>query len=436
MTVLRNREDGHAGRLRVLGRSRRWTLCSIRGRGRAFLLVSELIAATLVTGLLIRAQVSDMDLLRFAVLAGLGIGYAEATERVERLRRYLGSDKVWANEASAWSVAGALVLPAGYAGLLVVVIYAHMLLLGRRHQSTRPHRVVFGGASVVYGTLSAGLVLHAAGGGGINQGGMSPAVEIGAALIAYSTVSLVIVVAGAYLATAPLSFRSLLPDGAEIRFEANTLLLGVVTAAFMTRIAWLTPSVLILLGVLHRSTLVRQLQIHASTDARTGLLNPVVWQQLVEKALLRRSRKLTCAAVLLVDLDHFKNINDSHGHQMGDCVIRAVADTLKHELRGYDAVSRYGGDEFIAFLDDVDAGTAIAIAERIRQRIAMLRVKSGVSVTACIGVALTTGYTDTIDRLVAEADAALYQAKGQGRDRVNIATPVLRGPVALIDTVC
>jgi len=402
-----------------------WALWSIVGRGRALLLSSELLAAIVVTALLARSHPSGVHLARFVALAVFSIGYAEAADRVERVRRYLGSDKVWANEASVWAIAGALVLPAGYAGLLVVVIYAHTLILGRRHRSTRPYRVVFGCATVIYGTLSASVVVSLAP-RGITSEGVLAAPIVGGALIAYTSVSLLVMVVGAYLATAPPSYRTLLPGRDEITFEATTLLVGVVAAAFITTMPWLTPSVLVLLAVLHRSTLVKQLQVYASTDARTGLLNPVIWQQVVENTLLRRSRSATPAAVLLLDLDHFKNINDQYGHQTGDYVIHEVAEVLKNELRGYDAVSRYGGDEFVAFLDDVDAATALAIAERIRLRIGTIRLKAEPIVTTCIGVALTDGYDDTVETLVADADAALYRAKADGRNQIHSATRVIR----------
>ena len=132
-------------------------------------------------------------------------------------------------------------------------------------------------------------------------------------------------------------------------------------------------------------------------------------------ALLERD---TAVVRKFLDLDHFKAVNDTCGHLAGDAVLRAVADCLKHELRGYDAVGRSGGEEFVAFLPGVTPEIALTIGERVRHRISTLDFADGLQVTASIGVAHFPSDAGELDALLAAADAALYSAKATGRDRV------------------
>lgn len=129
-------------------------------------------------------------------------------------------------------------------------------------------------------------------------------------------------------------------------------------------------------------------------------------------------------AVLMVDIDHFKRVNDSHGHLMGDEVIRIVAQTLTTLCRGQDLVCRFGGEEFAIFIYDVDLETALGIAEILRESVAYERIEHGeaeTNVTVSIGLALKAN-TDDIHGAIAAADAALYSAKQSGRNRVAAAS--------------
>jgi len=176
--------------------------------------------------------------------------------------------------------------------------------------------------------------------------------------------------------------------------------------------------------VLHRSTLVNELEGAARTDTKTGLLNAGAWHSLADQHLLRAERQGTPVAVLMIDLDHFKMVNDRCGHLAGDRTLKAVSDRLKEELRGYDAVGRFGGEEFIALLDGVATETAMNIAVRITQAIRALTpltADHGCArpITASIGVANYPGDGTSIDELPAAADTAMYTAKTAGRDCVR-----------------
>jgi diguanylate cyclase (GGDEF)-like protein len=136
--------------------------------------------------------------------------------------------------------------------------------------------------------------------------------------------------------------------------------------------------------------------------------------------MARSSRNNKPVAVLLMDLDRFKRINDRYGHPVGDQALRHLADILKEETRGEDMLGRYGGEEFLIVAPDADEEGAHTLAERIRQRVAAepAPTESGeLPLTVSIGVALRVD-EEPLDDLVARADAALLQAKEDGRNRI------------------
>ena len=134
--------------------------------------------------------------------------------------------------------------------------------------------------------------------------------------------------------------------------------------------------------------------------------------------------------MLFLDIDHFKRINDEYGHPVGDECLRLVAECLRRQLRGEDVVSRYGGEEFLVLLPGQSQDQARKIAERIREASAALRVKheSGlVKFTVSIGVAARKGDEGAAAELIERADRAMYQAKRNGRNRVQLASTTPSG---------
>lgn len=160
----------------------------------------------------------------------------------------------------------------------------------------------------------------------------------------------------------------------------------------------------------------------ANTDALTGVLSRRALFERLDEELARSRRFGGHLAVLMVDIDHFKRVNDDHGHQTGDLVLKSVAGAFSATLRMNDRIGRYGGEEFLAILPEIGAEGAFAVAERLRAAIAELAVQTQVgfvSVTSSIGVAQLE-VDELAEALVARADAALYAAKGAGRDRTVI----------------
>jgi diguanylate cyclase (GGDEF)-like protein len=172
------------------------------------------------------------------------------------------------------------------------------------------------------------------------------------------------------------------------------------------------------------SRLVRKLNYLSRHDSLTGLLNRRAMEQALRAEQRRWLRFGEHFAVLLVDLDHFKRINDSFGHAAGDAVLKAVAQTLVQVARQVDRVGRFGGEEFCLLLPHTPGEGAELVARRVRQAVAELEVVwegGSIRLTASVGVAACAHPEEPVSRLMMRADRALYQAKAEGRDRVVLA---------------
>lgn len=159
----------------------------------------------------------------------------------------------------------------------------------------------------------------------------------------------------------------------------------------------------------------------ASTDILTGLTNRRVIIQQAQAEIRRASRYQKDLAVMMLDIDHFKQINDKYGHGAGDKVLAEFAALCVQSIRDTDLAGRYGGEEFFILMPEIDLKTAIMSAERLRMTIAShaFRLSDGtvLNVTCSIGIAMYMPQQDSLDKLLLRADQALYQAKHQGRNR-------------------
>jgi len=172
-------------------------------------------------------------------------------------------------------------------------------------------------------------------------------------------------------------------------------------------------------------------EIRAATDGLTGLPNKRAVTDALKRTFAQAATTKAPLALILLDLDHFKQVNDQRGHAVGDQVLANVGATLRGVLRARDFAGRNGGEEFALLLPDTEIDAALEIAERVRGAIAEISLPgTDVSVTASIGVAGFPGQASTLDRLERLADAALYLAKRQGRNRVELAEPPPADPVS------
>jgi diguanylate cyclase (GGDEF)-like protein len=174
-----------------------------------------------------------------------------------------------------------------------------------------------------------------------------------------------------------------------------------------------------------------ELERRAMTDPLTGLLNHRWWDELAAREAARSTRAGTEIGILLIDVDHFKRVNDQCGHAAGDALLRNVGRAMQATLRSGDAAVRYGGEEFLIMLHDTDDVGSMRVAEAVQEVLTKLPPPgNGVErVTASVGIAFFPRHGTVLDEVVNVADAAMYQAKAQGRDRIVVAPDPVSKPI-------
>ena len=261
------------------------------------------------------------------------------------------------------------------------------------------------------------------------------ALVLAAGLLVFFTVNTALVAGAMAVAGPPSGAAQAVGTADENLLEIATLCVGALVAAVMVVNPWLVLLSVPPLLVLQRAVLVRHLERVASIDAKTGLLNSAAWHARAERAVTRSGRAPAPAAVLVLDLDHFKDVNDTYGHLAGDEVLAAVADALQAEVRDGDLVGRFGGEEFVILLaaragrteaDALDRGAERRGPDPAAGRVARRGLETpdgpltvaGLSVS--VGAAVRPDGHADLRTLVHAADTALYAAKRAGRNRVGI----------------
>ena len=362
----------------------RWAVWALPARLLGSVLVVELLVAVLLVVDGVRGGLGQLTAQRAAVLGALavaGVLHTETALRVERMRRRV-TPSPHVDLSSVWTFAAALLLPPLLAGVSVVVIYLHLYLRVWRPTRIPAYRWAFTTATVL-------LAVHAATGAAayvdstdVFESGSGLAAIV-TALLCYTAVNTCLVVGAIVLSAPERTFREVLGRGDEVVLELATLSMGALAAGAISSTSPL-HALLVLppLVVLHRAVLVRHFQEVASIDGKTGLLNAAAWQDRADRVLQRAQRSQGGAAVLILDLDHFKLVNDRHGHLAGDRVLSSVAEALRAEVRDNDLVGRFGGEEFVIMLpghegSGYDRAELEAVADRIRRRVDALGCRGG-----------------------------------------------------------
>ncbi len=185
--------------------------------------------------------------------------------------------------------------------------------------------------------------------------------------------------------------------------------------------------IVVLRDMTEQKILEKKLEIQAGTDSLTGVLNRRHFTELAEKEQARSHRKGSSLALLLLDVDHFKGINDNYGHHTGDRVLKALTESCTQCLRESDLLGRWGGEEFIILLPETELDTAAIVAQRLREKVMKMRLpvseenESGESIGITISLGLTVVRADdaSLDEAFKRADKALYRSKQEGRNRVS-----------------
>ncbi|WP_237106673.1 GGDEF domain-containing protein [Nonomuraea sp. MG754425] len=362
------------------------------------------------------------DIFTFIALMGCGAVCIEASRR-------LGMPAgVSRDLLSAWWLPVALLLPPVYALFAPIVL---QILLQLRVRATVVYRRVFSSAAIGLAGCTASFVFHhlVDDPWALSRGSALPILYAVAAAVLFSLLNIALIAIAAHTADPESPWKEVLWDRESMRLDIVELCLGVTVSISCGVNLGLLLLALPPVVLLQRSLLHAQLQAAARTDAKTGLLNAAAWQREADTEIVRARRTGDTLALLIVDIDHFKRVNDAHGHLVGDQVLVGVAATLRGQLREYDVVGRFGGEEFVVLLPGADIDEARRVAERLRVRVGHMTIpvdETLVRVTISVGVALMSVHGDDLIDLLAAADLALYRAKELGRDRVCI--PVVQPP--------
>jgi diguanylate cyclase (GGDEF)-like protein len=395
---------------------------SLRKPAIAALLVVELFAIVVAVTTVGRVSIHRHDWVIFGILALGSILHMQAVRGMSLTRESDLGNAPYVDLKSVWTFAGLLLLPPSLAMALVVVTAVNLRL---RMARMRTFRWLYTTATVMLATQAAMAVLYAALPAGSYPG--LPNSMRGVAVIVLAAairwfVNFGLVVAIILLSAPKTPAQDALGSFSSSLVEVAALSLGGVTALVVTHDPWYLALIIPLLLVLHRTLLLRQYEVAARTDTKTGLANATHWSQVARSELTRAERDHTSVGVLMLDLDHFKRINDTYGHLTGDAVLKAVADALRKSGREYDLVGRFGGEEFMILLPGIERNELLGVAERFRQCVGGLIITSPdtgehVTVTASAGAVVYPYTGSDLDELLLAADAALYQAKESGRNR-------------------
>lgn len=397
----------------------RWALWRLPRRGQVcYLLGVDALAVAAVVLAALRFPPLPAMFGPFALLTAGMLVSAELARPVERHRE---DTLLGPGVDTPWVFAGVLVLRPGLAVALVVLSAVHQWFRVRRRPG---YRQVFGAAATALAGLAAGAFLTATGLRSLGEVLDSRTVGL---LTVAGVVFLAVNAALVTGADGPRRPRDAAPGHA---FDAAMTAFGLPLAWAAVAAPLLVPVLAGATVVLHRGGLGAGRRDHVTLDPGTGVLTAASWRGAAEARLDRLGGHGPGPAVLLLDLDHFRLLNDRYGARIGDAVLRAVAGTLRDEVRSADLVGRSGGEEFAVLLPGTGAFDAMAIAERIRLRIASTLVAlkaSGdgpqfVGVTVSIGVADCAAGGALADALLA-AETALLRAKAAGRNRTVCAEP-------------
>ena len=328
-----------------------------------------------------------------------------------------------------WQLPIALFLPPAYA---LIAPVSKLAFTQWRTRQTVLHRRIFTAAAVGLAYGAASWAFHAATSGlpGLTPGPgyrwLAWITVAGLCAILRWAIEAGLVLTAVKGSDSSASIRQMQFSREPMYNDAAELSIGLAGAVLIADNWFLIALFLPAVTLLQRSLRHAQLESASRVDAKTGLLNAVTWQREAQVQISRAARTRTPLAVAMLDIDHFKRVNDTYGHLAGDTVLAALSATLRGLLRDYDIVGRFGGEEFAILLPHTDTATARQITERIRAKLAGITVTAGngsgaevpLRVTVSIGVATLASSHRDLDELIAAADAALYRAKAQGRNQV------------------
>ncbi len=362
---------------------------------------------------------------KFLLLLGCALVSVAATPRIAYLQSGMVRDFI-----TAWVLPVAILLPPVYCMVMPIPLY--LLTQWRVHKGV-VYRRVFSAAAISLAYGAAALLFRA-----FPASFAGPSIGTGLHALTWTLAVAAceivggrghhFLIVGAIKLTDPsiklkdleLNREALQGDFAE--FDLGVLI-TIVVAVNPVLAIFAVPTVLLARRFIMHAQLLAQSRI----DTKTGLLNASTWESEATLELARAVRTRSPLSIALVDIDHFKVVNDTHGHLVGDKALRAVTDALRSQLRAYDLAGRFGGEEFVVLLPQAREVDAINVAERLRAHIAGMSIPVGddesgpcINLTISVGVAALDGESRELTDMLAAADAALYYAKETGRNRTHV----------------
>jgi diguanylate cyclase (GGDEF)-like protein len=427
----------------VIGQSslvppRQWKLWSLPRAAVGYVIAIDAIAITItafaVQSTLFGAHpgIRGSEWAAFTVLAVASTLHLESARGIEHRREKAANTSPHINLKCLWVFASLLLLPLSLVVALVILSYLYSWF--RVYGPSVAHRKVFSTATYVLASAAAAAVLRA--GGLLTEPrvptGMWSLLVVLAAAATWWLVNYALVVGAILLASPEATAREALGELSDQLVVCAGLGLGIAVAALQSSYPWVVPVLMVTVLALHRDLLLPQYLRAAGTDVKTGLATPSYWASAVPAELARAETLRSTVGLLMLDLDRFKEINDTYGHPAGDQALRAVAEAVRAEVRQGDLVARVGGDELAVLLPGADEREVMEIAERIRERLTTLAVSVSTTgdsaalltgIPASFGAAVYPEVASTMDQLVLAADNALLTAKRAGRNQIISACP-------------
>lgn len=431
----------------------RWQLWQLPGRVLTLVITVHVatIGSTLGTAWLF--PIERHHLLVAGLFVGLDIVHMELSKNIERLRAKEAGAGPYHDFKAVWNVAALLMLPPVIATAMIVTTHLYGFLRVHWRNDRKAHRYAYSGATVVLATQAAAVVLAV---GTSAYPGLPGPTELWQWLVVLAAVvirwlvnyMLIILVSG--LMRQRMSCKDAFGQLGEQVNEAAAIALAIVVAILLEHgYPVLLVCVYLLVGVLQQTSYYHHWKRERPYDPVTSVYSRTSFIEQAGAVLKRAGFRGDNVGCLMLDLDYFKRINDTHGHNVGDRALVALADAIKQEIRdGKDIPARWGGEEFVVLLPEVTRESLYEIAERIRTRVSVTSViytsqhpATGetegrtVTMTVSIGAALFpyTTADESVLELVERADKLMYAAKAAGRDQVCSILPAMAEPTPVRD---
>jgi diguanylate cyclase (GGDEF)-like protein len=404
-------------------RVRDWPLWRVNPLPRTYIFTVPVVAVAIIGIAAAQTTWRITDLRTFALLLGCGIASVVVTPRIAYLQGGMTRDFL-----TVWVLPIAILLPPVYAMMTPIPLVIltqwriHRGVVYRRVYTAAAIALAYGLASLAFHAFPPSFAGHYVGTG---THALTWAVAVGLCEILGWLGHHVLLVSVIKLCDPTARLTDMELNGEALQADFAQIDLGIVTTVVVgvnpALAVFAVPTVLLA----RRFMMHAQLLAKSRLDSKTGLLNASTWESEAEAEIARTIRTRSELSVALVDIDHFKVVNDTYGHLVGDIALRAVSDAIREHLRSYDVAGRFGGEEFVVLLPQAGEADAMSIAERLRTHIAAMAIPiednlgTCVRLTVSVGIAAMNGTARELTDLLAAADSALYFAKDSGRNKTH-----------------